>query len=280
MDNPLVSVIIPVKNGAHLLGRCLEALRRQRYAPIELIVVDNGSTDNTAALAASYGARVLFQPQGRPAAARNAGARAAQGLLLLHIDADMELHPESVAQCVAAAQVGAGLVILPERNVAQGYWMRAFSFGKELVRGAPGFEYGRFVERERFAAVGGYDETLHSGEDRDLHLRLAAAGATVASIEALTLHHVEHLTLRDVMRKTAHYTGTRPAFVRKHAQVARGDRGSLIRLVLTRWRLLAASPLRAAGWLGLTGFFVLRDALILRRLEQQARAFAGKEMLP
>jgi glycosyltransferase involved in cell wall biosynthesis len=280
MHNPLVSVIIPVKDAAHLLGRCIEALRRQSYRAIELIVVDNGSTDGTPALAAQHGVRLLRQPAGRTPAARNAGAAAALGAYLLHIDADMELHADSVAQCVAAARAGASLVILPERNIARGYWMRAFSFGKELVRGAPGFEYGRFVERERFAAVGGYDEALHSGEDRDLHLRIIGAGAQVASIKALTLHHVEHLTIGDIVRKTAYYTGTRPAFVRKHARAASGDRAGLLRLVLSRWRLLAASPLRAAGWLGLTGFFVLRDARILRQLGRRARALPAEGVRP
>lgn len=261
-----ISVIIPVKNAAGTLWLCLEALGRQTQPPHEIIIVDNGSSDATVHIARAAGARVL-SAGGRTPTARNVGARAATGAALLHIDADMELPPEALAECAAALGAGAGVVILPERNIATGYWMQAYAFGKELTRGAAGFEYGRCMPRERFEAVGGYDERLHSGEDRDLFLRLCAAGAPVGRTEALIRHHVEHMTLGELWRKTAAYTRTRAAFTRKHQGAIAGDGATLLRLLVARWRLVLAAPLRACGWLLLTAALTARDYWLLRGLQ-------------
>lgn len=261
-----ISVIIPVRNGARTLPLCLDALAAQTRPAHEVIVVDNGSVDETASLARARGATVLHAG-GRTPTARNLGAAAATGEALLHIDADMELPPEALAQCDAALRAGAEVVILPERNVAAGFWMRAYSFGKELTRGAPGFEYGRCMPRAWFEAVGGYDEALHSGEDRDLFLRLCAAGARVDRTEAMVRHHVEQMTVADLWRKTAAYTRTRAAFTAKHRAAVADDGGGLLRLLVTRRRLVLATPLRACAWLALTAALTARDRWLLRSLK-------------
>lgn len=257
-----VSVIIPARNSARTIGICLDSVARQTHRAIDVIVVDNGSTDETQAIARSRGARVVVSG-GRTPSARNAGARATTGELLLHLDSDMELHPHSVAQCVDAVSRGAGIVILPERNIASGYWMNAFSFNKQLFRGVPGFENGRFVTRSWFDAVGGYDETLWEGEDRDFFLRAVAAGARVGSIEAVTKHHIEHLSIQDILHKTAAYTRTRGAFMDKHGTKVVSRRASTFNLLCLRWRLFIKSPLTAAGWVALNALFVARDTVIM-----------------
>lgn len=267
---PTISVIIPVKNGARTLGLCLASLQAQSYQAHEILVVDNGSVDETVSLARAWGATVLYAG-GRTPAARNAAARLATGAVLLHIDADMELPPTALAECAAALAAGAELVILPELNLATGFWMGAYAFGKELTRGADGFEYGRCMPRSRFVAIGGYDEGLHSGEDRDLSLRLQAAGARVGRTAAPIRHHIEHLTIGDLWRKTAAYTRTRAAFMRKHG-AAVADGGALLRLVCARRRLLMAAPVRACAWLALTAALTARDRLLLRAAGASTRS--------
>ena len=83
-----VSVIIPAYNAEATLGRCLSSLHRQSRPPDEIIVVDDGSTDGTAKVAQRHGARIISQGNAGPAAARNVGARAASGEVLLFTDAD------------------------------------------------------------------------------------------------------------------------------------------------------------------------------------------------
>src|SRR5512142_57960 len=86
MPNPLVSAIIPVRNGAQFLGAALDSVVAQDYGPLEVIVIDDGSTDETAAVASNYDVRYTYQPQQGEAAARNAGIAAANGEFLAFLD--------------------------------------------------------------------------------------------------------------------------------------------------------------------------------------------------
>jgi glycosyltransferase involved in cell wall biosynthesis len=92
-----ISVIVPVYNSARYLRSCLENLRRSSLSEYECIVVDDGSTDDSAAVATMYGAKVLHTGRRRgPAYARNLGARAAQGEILFFIDADVCVSPAAL----------------------------------------------------------------------------------------------------------------------------------------------------------------------------------------
>src|SRR5690349_757764 len=97
-----VSVVIPVYNGASDLDRCLTELNASLDRPSECIVVDDGSTDNSVQVARKYGATVL-STGGRfgPAKARNIGAKAATGSILLFLDADVVVKPDSVSKIIA-----------------------------------------------------------------------------------------------------------------------------------------------------------------------------------
>ncbi|MBI4573499.1 MAG: glycosyltransferase family 2 protein, partial [candidate division NC10 bacterium] len=89
MTGPLVSVILPVYNGERFLAAAIASILAQDYQPIEVIVVDDGSTDGTAAIARSFqGVRYLYQPNQGPAFARNAGIAVARGAFIAFLDAD------------------------------------------------------------------------------------------------------------------------------------------------------------------------------------------------
>ncbi len=93
----MISVVIPVKDSARDLERCLAALRRSRYSDYECLVVDDGSSDESAAVAERFGCRVIRNQTTRgPAAARNRGAGEARGEILFFIDADVCVAPDSL----------------------------------------------------------------------------------------------------------------------------------------------------------------------------------------
>src|SRR5437016_5955250 len=94
---PSISVIIPVYNGAGHLEACLSALRCSAMPPNELIVVDDGSTDNSREIAAQFSAKVL-STNGRcgPAQARNIGAKEATGDIVLFLDSDVCVYPDTI----------------------------------------------------------------------------------------------------------------------------------------------------------------------------------------
>lgn len=104
--NPLVTVVIPGYNQAHTIDLCVRSAKDQVCPGIEIIAVDDGSTDATAAVAAAAGARVLRLPGNQgPSAARNLGAAHAKGEILFFLDADVALAPGSLAAAVAALRM-------------------------------------------------------------------------------------------------------------------------------------------------------------------------------
>lgn len=102
-DTPLVSCVVPVFNTERYLAAALDSILAQTYQPIEVVVVDDGSTDGTAAVIAAYGDRIhaLRQANAGPAAARNRGVRASRGDFIAFLDADDVWHVEKLTRQMA-----------------------------------------------------------------------------------------------------------------------------------------------------------------------------------
>jgi glycosyltransferase involved in cell wall biosynthesis len=120
---PLISCIVPVFNGERFLAEALESILSQTYQPIEIIVVDDGSTDQTAQVAHSYGQRIKYlrKTNGGETAARNHGLRAAKGEYVAFLDADDLWHPYKLAQQMARFRETPELDLCFTRF--QNYWM-------------------------------------------------------------------------------------------------------------------------------------------------------------
>ncbi len=170
---PQFSLIIPVYNEAKYLPRLLDsvAVARWRYsadpAAVEVLVVDNMSTDRTNELARERGCQTLTEPRRVIAAVRNTGAAAARGDVLVFVDADSELHPETFTRIDAALAsdsiVGGATRITMDRwgaGIAVSFAL--LSLGSRVT----GWDTGAvFCRRESFVAVGGFDERLVFAED-------------------------------------------------------------------------------------------------------------------
>ena len=104
MSRPLVSVAIPCFNQARFLNDAIASVRQQRYAPVEVVVVDDGSTDETGQIAAAAGVHVSRQRNAGLSAARNAGLKMARGEFIVFLDADDELLPDAVESGVELLQ--------------------------------------------------------------------------------------------------------------------------------------------------------------------------------
>ena len=119
LPNPVVSIVVPVYNCEDYLAQCLDSLLGQSYGAIELVCVDDGSTDSSGDILRDYAdrdgrVRVITQENAGPARARNVGRDAATGDYLLFFDCDDWCEPELVARAVSRAQsTGADIVALP-----------------------------------------------------------------------------------------------------------------------------------------------------------------------
>jgi glycosyltransferase involved in cell wall biosynthesis len=119
----LVSVIVPTKNSAETLYACLISIKNQSYKNIELIVVDNFSTDATPEIAKKY-ADIFLQIGPERSAQRNYGVENAKGELIAIIDSDMVLSEKVTEECVGLYfnNKGVGGIIVPEESFGVGFW--------------------------------------------------------------------------------------------------------------------------------------------------------------
>lgn len=201
MSAPEISIVIPARDAARTLPDTLAALDRQRGAPNhEVILVDDGSRDETASLAeaASIVDRVLRIQAAGPATARNVGAASAQGGKLAFLDADC-VPVEGWLAAGAAALEDAELV-LGETRTQSDRPRAAFDRTLEVTAGSPLWESANlFVRRELFEALGGFESWLRPwrggkelGEDVWLGWRAIRAGARTTGSPQALVHHAVH----------------------------------------------------------------------------------------
>lgn len=219
VDEPVVSVVIPTYNRAHLVSRAISSALAQDFPELEVIVVDDGSTDETPRLLAQFEAvRVIrFEHNRGGAAARNAGIEAARGELIAFLDSDDEWLPTKVRRQADVIQnssaVGAVYCRYFVNDDATG---QRIEWTSELYTGSirPALLRGRcprsvslfLVRRAALERVGGFDESLEGFQDADLWIRLSPEWEFGAVDEALVIIH-EHsgarVTTDPVVRERA-----------------------------------------------------------------------------
>jgi glycosyltransferase involved in cell wall biosynthesis len=190
-DATSVSVIVPVYNGEAFLAEALESIRGQRVPAAEVIVVDDGSTDQTAQVAQRWGpppVRYVHQANAGPAAARNRGLSLARGDLVTFLDADDTWPADKLAWQAER------LLADPSLDVVLGLTRHLLPDGTPEL-GAPfvflnvGCGLYRSVIFDR---VGGFDGQLRYSEDIDWFLRAREAGVAIVLGERVALLHRRH----------------------------------------------------------------------------------------
>ena len=253
-----VTVVVPTRNSMRTLAACLRSVRDQDV-PVELVVVDNDSTDGTYELATRLADTAV---RGGPerSAQRNTGVRLAGGEWVLWVDADMVLPPTTVSAALATAtETGAGAVAVPEVSVGPGFWTACRALERSCYVDDPTLHNPRLLRRELLLDDGGFDPAMAGPEDTDLRLRLRTAGTAVALCpEPLIVHDEGRLTLRSVLAKRVYYGRSLPAFAAKNPGALAGQGAGTVRALVRHRRTLAAHPVRTAG------------LLVLRALEAAA----------
>jgi glycosyltransferase involved in cell wall biosynthesis len=208
-----VSVVIPAFNSEKTLGACLAALQNQTVPAdsVEIIVIDDGSTDNTPKIAREHNVRYVFQANRGPAAARNHGARLATGEFLLFTDADCEPLPDWIEQMIKPfddPEIVAvkGAYLTRQTHLAPRFAQQEFEDRYDLLETAKSIDmvdtYSAAFRRTVFNEMNGFDESFPkaNNEDTELSYRLVDAGHKLAFNRQALVYHTHPDTLRKYLR--------------------------------------------------------------------------------
>ncbi len=260
-----VSVVVPAFNAAPILKNCLDALQSQTHPPDEIIVVDDGSTDDTFQVAQRLGARVYRQANQGPAAARNCGTQNARGDLILFTDADCEPIPEWIANMIAPfanSQISGtkGAYHTRQREWIARLIQLEYEIRYERMARLPRIDFidshAAAYRREVLLKYGGFDPFFPSNrsvEDIDLSFRLARAGVWMVFVPSARVWHRHPTSLWLYLKRKFSYGWWRALLYLRFPEKMMGD-AHTAPVLKAQFALLALALIFFAGgiiWLPL-----------------------------
>jgi glycosyltransferase involved in cell wall biosynthesis len=253
-NSGLVSVVIPTKNNGSTIERCIKSIKSQTYPNIEIILVDSFSDDDTGSIAERLNAIVL-KLEGERTKAKNHGLRKSRGEYVLFIDSDMILGTRVVEECVQACHGNTAGVVIPERSVGNGFWVRVRDFERSLYFGSK-IESARFFSKQAAVKAGGFDEDVITYEESTLPRKIERLGYNIqARTSDLILHDESGFNLRKWLRKKKYYGNTASVYLQRYPELARYQLGTSYRVRLYvangHWRRLLSKPSLAVGMFAL-----------------------------
>ena len=283
-DKPLVSIIVTTKNEERNIVNCLTSIRIQNYPKIEIIVVDNASSDNTKALAKDLADLVVDMGPERSRQRNHGICELASGIYAMFVDADMVLTGQLVNECVKKIVTsGAVAIHIEERILGNGWLAKTRRFERSFYSGTV-VDGVRFFSRDSFCRLGGFDEELPPGpEDWDLDKRYKKIGRTELLGTRCTnenwamehfinsrgviheqsfvgiYHNEDEQNISQYLKKKVYYSPSIQRYIEKWGKNDPDivqQTGFLYRYVVVfiesgRWRRLMAHPLLSIGMLTL-----------------------------
>ncbi len=202
-----VSIIIPCYNYGHYLEECIESCLAQTYPNFEIIVVDDGSTDNTEVVAKQYPVKYLYQVNKGLPSARNLGIQNATGERILCLDADDKIDPTYLEKTVNIP----GIVVVGVKNFdkAKAEVLPYHNLSLESFKIQNRITCCSMFDKKDWEAIGGFDETLRTGrEDWDFWLRMLSSGVSITPLnECLFYYRIHGVTMSrkaDAQEETIH----------------------------------------------------------------------------
>lgn len=264
-ERPLVTVVVPTRDNERTIRACLASVVAQTYEQVELVVVDNHSTDATPRIARELADTVVVAGPER-SAQRNTGIAAARGAWVLWLDSDMVLPPRTLDVAVdTALATGASAVALPERTVGEGFWTACRALERECYLDDPWLHNPRLVRRELLLGDEGFDLSMSGPEDADLRMRLRDSGRRIELAPVVVDHDEGRLTIADVLRKRYYYGRSIPAFAAQHEGAVSAQGRAVLRSYARNHRRLLRDPGHAAGMVAMRALEVVGYTLGARR---------------
>ena len=176
MTHPLVSIVITTKNEEDNIENCLISITEQTYPNIEVIVVDNNSTDKTFEIALKFTDKVFNKGLERSTQRNYGMVKIACGKYVMFLDADMILGPKATEACVSMVENEDCVALhIPEFVLGTKYFTRVRRFERSFYNGTV-VDGARFFKKSIFVEVGGFDETMSGPEDWDIDKKVKQIG--------------------------------------------------------------------------------------------------------
>jgi len=259
----LVSAIITTHNRADLLPRALKSVLAQTYQPIEIIVVDDASEDNTEKVIRKFQKKhdiryIKNETSQGPAKTRNIGIEAATGKFIAGLDDDDEWHPERIAEMVGAYSDEYAFVTTDTTMRfpnGKAVWRKKKNIDLQTLLFTNQVGNQVLVRRDRMLKVGGFDTEMTAVEDYDLWVRLCAAYGTVRNVQkSLQTIYMDHQKERVTDREFKGYV----EFYNKHKhQLSRAQR----KYQLFKIRRAQGKPVKISEFIACVPVFRILDEL-------------------
>lgn len=279
MKQPLVSIIVPTKNSEADLGACLASIQAQSYPKIELIIVDNYSTDATPEIAKRYTNKVFTKGPERSAQV-NYGVTQAKGEYVYKVDSDFVLDPEVVQECIEKASEGFDAVVVHNSPDVRVSWIAKIrKFEVDMYKYDITHSSARFVRKEVYESIGGFNAAVTAGEDYDFQNKLNRGGYKTGFIDAEALHLGEPKKLWPHLKKYYQYGQDFIHYKSANQDESKAQLGFLRSVYIKHWKKFVRRPFAA-------GAFVVYNALkylaggagyAVGRLRFKARAPQGEQ---
>jgi len=216
---PLISIVIPTYNEERNIERLLISIKNQDYDNVEIIIIDQSSTDNTINIAKKYTKHIIIIPKPKfyspPGKNRNVGARKAKGKILIHLDADMELPDLNfLNRLLCLFDKTHQAVIIHEIDIANGYWNKCKALERRFYWNTD-MEAARAVTKSLFVRINGYDEDINSGEDFYISQQYKKNTKITSDDKLFLYHYTGNLPLSKLLRKKFDYGKTAHMFINK-----------------------------------------------------------------
>ena len=241
-NNPLVSVIVPTLNSAKFLEGCLKSIKKQTYKNIELIVVDNNSVDKTKEIAKKFTDKVFnFGPE--RSAQVNFGVKKSNGEYVYKVDSDFVLDRKVLEQCINQTKKGYDAVVVhnsPDVNVS---WIaRVRKFEVDMYKYDLTHSSARFVRKEVFMSIGGFNEKITAGEDYDFQNKLDRGGYKTGFIAAEATHLGEPKSFWKHMKKYYDYGKDFVIYQAENKKESKKQLGFFRSVYLKNWKNFIKNP--------------------------------------
>lgn len=226
MSQPTLSIITPIYNSAHLLPAYFDSLLQSDYQDFEVVLNDElRSTDDTPSVVEKYrkaGLVITYLKENKSMAqGRKRAVEDSKGRILFHMDSDMQVTPGLLGESVHLIDNGLGALIIPEEAFGTTFWAKCKWLEKKCYEGVDQIEALRIMPREVYDKVGGHNVAMVFSEDKDLDLRIRAAGYRVGRTTNFLHHNEGALKLSRSIRKKLFYSTTANLFETTHPDIFR-----------------------------------------------------------